>query len=212
MSNRRISQSKLKRQGFEKKYGLSSLRRCSGTREEEELKERIADEMLQALPLDPEYPSHSERQLDRQNRRRCVVRIDAIADTMISERPSQSTMDELKFLTTLTPLSSRERFFLRGWMLGWSQGEITARWWEQLGLNSRYTVSRVLKQAVEKCGKNEPISFRAMSRQTVYRRPKRRSSAWRMVVCTHCKEPFLRGFGEGIYCSRGCRFAFGREE
>ena len=40
MSDRHISQSRLQRHGFEKSRGLSSLRRCGGSRDEEELKER----------------------------------------------------------------------------------------------------------------------------------------------------------------------------
>jgi hypothetical protein len=69
-------------------------------------------------------------------------------------------------------------------------------------------VCRVLKNAVTKCRENSPVSFEAMSRQPIYRRPSRRSAAWRMIKCTNCKEPYIAGFGDGIFCSTGCRDAF----
>ncbi len=212
MSNRHISQSRLQRENFDKSRGLSSLRRCGGSREEEELKERIADEMLRAAPSDPVRPVHTEHQLNRQVQSRCVLRIDAIADRMVSERPSQTAMDELKFLMKLTPLTKRERFFMRGWVLGWTQVETAARWWEQFGPDGRYTVSRVLRGAVLKCSENAPVCFSAISRHAVYRRPSHRSETWRMISCAYCKEPFIRSFGVGPYCSVGCHEAAGRGE
>jgi hypothetical protein len=209
---RRISQSKLQRRGFEKAHSLSSLRRCGGTREEEELKEQIADEILSAAQCDPVRPVRTERQMARLIQGRHVIRIDAIAEAVVSERPSQSTLDELKFLIKLTPLTKRERFFLRGWMLGWTQIESSTRWLEQFGPEGRYTVCRVLKDAIGKCSENSQLSFDAISRHAVYRNPSHRSETWHMTTCKYCKEPFIRGFGDGAYCNAGCRDAFGHRD
>lgn len=207
MSTKQNSTSRLKRQGFEKARGLSSLRRCRGTREEEDHKEQIANEMLRQAEHHPAHPAQAEPQLARRVAGRCVVRLDSITEHFVSQRPSQSSLDELKLLIALTPLNQRERFFLRGWMLGWSHSETAARWMDHFDSDGRFTVCRVLKQAMEKCQDNAELSFDAISRHAIYRRPSHRRETWGTTICRHCKEPYLRGFGDGPYCSTGCRSA-----
>jgi hypothetical protein len=192
---------------FEKARSLSSLRRCAGTRAEEGMKEAIADEMLRGAELEKSRPARSEAALAAAERGRCVIRIDDIAERLISTRPSQSALDELKFLMGLTPLTRQERYFLRGWILGWTQEETNVRWIDQFGPMRRATVSRTLRCALDKCGQNAPISFSAFSRHAVYRKPAHRRETYRMSRCANCSEQYIRSFGDGPYCTSSCRCA-----
>src|SRR5579862_7134729 len=98
MSFRRDPESEPRQRRYDKPRSISSLRRCSGSREEEQLKERIADELLRSAGEDQSRPIHTDRRMERQVRERCEVRVDHISDRAVSERPSQSALDELRFL------------------------------------------------------------------------------------------------------------------
>ena len=188
------------------------LKRCTGTSEEEELKENIANELLSNVGYPRNTASsqpraYSEQGLARKTAGRCVVRLDEQVGSLYTERPSQTWFDEMKFMIRLTPLSPRHRYFLRGWMLGWTQQESAQRWLEALGYDGRINAGKTLHEAMEMCHDSSNATYSTMSRHTIYRRPSHRRDTWKMTTCRYCKEPFVRGFGSGNYCSTGCRCA-----
>ena len=199
--------------GARKEYEPSPrIRRCCGTREEEDEKESIANRILADAERKQsaaacEGRAYSEAQLKRKDSR-CVIRLDEIADNVLSIRPPQTWIDELKFLASVSDLTQRERFFLRGWMLGWTQEESRIRWMEAAGYDGRQTVSRVLKAALYRCCSNSEIAFRVMTRHPLYRRPRRGIRLSPTLTCRYCREPYIIGYGDGIFCSTGCRSAY----
>lgn len=191
---------------------MKSLRLCAGTWEEEDAKERIADALLKAAELpraamcNPPR-AYSEAGLERKRLGRCVVRLDDASESLFDDRPSQSWVDELKFMMSVTELNRMERFFLRAWMLGWTHDEAKKRWIEQAGPDGKFKVVTVIRKAISRCFDNSGITFDAISKQSIYRKPMRKRDTHHNAICRHCSEPFILGFGDGAYCCTTCRFA-----
>ncbi|HZP84442.1 MAG TPA: hypothetical protein VFB21_22600 [Chthonomonadaceae bacterium] len=185
------------------------LAHTSAWEEREAALEQQADALLRALPRDPDYPAFTEPQLARHSRGRCVVSTDALAEYLAASA-SQSPIDELAFLASITPLTRRERACLRGWMIGWTQRELRDRWHRLFGSRSacaaptQQMISRLLRSALQKCYSAVGLTFAQFSRHALYHRPARRA-AWRIQRCLFCEEPFVAGLGDGRYCSTRCR-------
>lgn len=172
---------------------------CQAARLEQE-----ADALLQSLPRDPDCPTYTEAQLQRYRYTHHVARLDSLIHSLETAYPGQSLLDEIAFLASITPMTRRERACLRGWLLGWTQREIGAKWQTLLPDVTRKNISRLLRSALRKCYLAEGLTFAQFSRRTLYRRPARRRP-WRAAVCPYCDEPFAWGLGAGRYCSTFCR-------
>ena len=179
--------------------------RTSPLWEQELALERQVDALLRSLPPDPDYPAFTEEQLLRHGKGYCVADTNCWVEAMIPGGPSQTFLEELTFVASLTHLTRRERICLRGWMLGWTQKEMSDLWNSVVG--SQQEVSRILHTAVLKCFEVSELSFAHFSRHTIYRRPLRRNQGVPTRLCLYCHETFVRDLGCGRFCSISCREA-----
>lgn len=99
---------------------------------------------------------------------------------MLESAPPQ-WRDEVKFLMTVTRLQPRERLVLNLWTEGWGQCETS-----RLLQRSQQWVSWTLRRALTLCLAMEPVSFSAMCRKPVYRRPQRVFSDPHPRFCVFC--------------------------
>ncbi len=187
-------------------------KRCVGTEEEEAEKERYADYLLHCADAARGGPEHglrayTETQLVRKVSGRVTTRLEITTGSVADWRPAETTVNAIRFLMSVSCLSARERFFLRAWMLGWTQQESAARWKDTYGNEGGAVISGVLKRALLKCSDSMPITFTLYSRHTIYRKPARRIDGVQLSTCLHCGEPYPRGTGFGRYCCVACRFA-----
>ncbi len=200
----------------EQGYGAASAQEkanghCCGNWKQEEEKEEMADAMLRKVPASPDYPAYTEARLRVQSVRHWSSLTEALEE-LLERRPSQSLLDEVRFLASMTTLTRLERACLRGWMLGWTQQETGTHWAAVLGGPEQWRVSRALRSALHKCHDALNLGFAAFSRHAIYRRPgSRNRPTWRRVFCPRCREEFPWGLGIGPYCSQGCRDALHRE-
>jgi len=165
--------------------------------------ERAADALLRAAPPDPEYPAFTDRQLGRHGR--IVLSTAALAEMPVA--PTQSIRDELRFLASVSGLDPDARRILGFWADGWAQTEISAA----CGV-CQQRVSQVLRAALESCYDAVPLSFRAFSRHSIYRAPRRRREPCRMSICARCGEEYAIVAGAGRYCSTLCGEMAARSE
>jgi hypothetical protein len=185
--------------------------RCAGSPEEEAEKEEYADALLhEAYASTPRSAcgtrAYTERQMVRKVAGRVTTRLDVTGGESIADwRPSDTTLNTIQFLLSVSQLSRREKYFVRGWMLGWTQQECADRWKASYGTEGGSVISGVLKRALSACCDTAPVSFSAFSRHAIYRKP--RPVADRLARCIHCQEPYPYGTGSGAYCSISCRFA-----
>lgn len=180
-------------------------------RENERL-EQEADELLRTLPSDPDCPVSTEANLFRPERGgrfgRTVASVDALAETLPSNRASQCWQEEIEFLATISTLTSYEALCLRGWTQGLTQAEMS----EKFKLHSQQLVSRSLKKAVWKCFQGLDATFTSVSKHVFYKKPIRRGLNYSGRRCRNCSEPFARYLGFGLFCSAGCREAIGHRK
>ena len=201
MSNRKRSASRLKREGFDKPRSLSSLRRCKGSQEEEEMKEHIADEMLRNAGQCTARPALSDPQLNRSLRGRVVVRLDTVSDSMISQRPNQPAIDELKFLMRADSVIDAGTILPAGmdaWVVSGRDnhtldGSLRSGWSELHGVQG---VERRNDQVQRQ---RQPELQRRVQYYAVYHHPARRRDSWRTAdlrelqgaVCTGAWRRYL---------------------
>ena len=170
----------------------------------EEALEMAADALLNAQPKDPAYPAYTERQLARHGEGFMMGSVEAMETMLAAVRPTQTALDELKFLITVTSLSRREKICLRAWILGWTQKELSDHWAKFTRMVSQQSISRWLRTALLKCYDASGIGFHIFSHHAVYRAPMKRREVPRVRICPYCHEIYPFGLGTGRYCSPGC--------
>lgn len=164
--------------------------------EEQAALEKRADEMLRSAPMDPERPAYTERQLARHGYNRLIHNLDLPRAAAVQT----DIRGELQFLASISRLQPFAHTCLRLWIDGWTQTEMA----RTMGI-SQAEISRQLRAALRICYDNTPISFRAFSRHTTYRRPAHVRKSPSQRRCIACGEIFLLHTGEGRFCGSDCR-------
>ncbi len=182
-----------------------TAQKCRGNQNEETIKERIADEMLEAAGETQALDCCTEDALLQRIHYRQVYRQQSNLESFESGHASEDSLNELKFLVSVTPLTRRERYFVRAWMIGWTQTETVDQWSKQFGDLPAGNISRELKAALVKCKSNLPIAFSQLSQHPIYRKPSIPYCRFgRLSYCVLCKKPYLSSQGSGAYCSHNC--------
>ncbi len=170
----------------------------------EDALEAASDSLLNAESRNSVYPAYTERQLSRHGEKFMLCSADTMAAMIEDPRPSQTALDELKFLMSVTDLSRRERICLHAWILGWTQTELSGHWEILARKVSQQSVSRWLRDALLKCYDSSGISFYIFSKHSLYRTPLKRREIARMRTCPYCHEHYAYGLSAGQYCSTSC--------
>ena len=146
----------------------------------------------------------SERNLSRRGKNMVPIPVDYLVQ--MEAAPSQSFREELRFLISVTRQAPKVTSCLLLWVDGYTQSEIALRL-----LVTQQCVSARLRQGLIKCYDSSPITFRAFSRHTIYRRPTRGRYKFPQRWCLYCREPFPSPSGFGRYCGEKCSCSASRD-
>ena len=157
---------------------MPRLSRCARPRR----LEYEADQLLRTCAPDAEFDFRTEAQMRRKAGRELPAGLE-----LPEEPASADSVEELRFLSRLTPLTPSMR---RAFVL-WAEGKTIPAIARDLR-TSRASAARILKSALVRCWVLGPVTFGQFSAKAVYRPPASRAAARAMV---HAARSAPRRFG-----------------